>query len=94
MQLYNACIQNIKNGAPKEHTECTWEFIWCKGNDISNNNEIKSSIIWKYKQKFDPIETSLEIKQEQWKDRMAPLIKKINYMIDHSLNQLTKSDLQ
>ncbi|CAO3654340.1 unnamed protein product [Cunninghamella echinulata] len=95
MQLYNAYAQNIKNGAPKEHivygivtTGYTWEFIWCKGNDINNSNDIKSNIIWNYEQKFDPIETSLEMKQEQWKNRVAPLVKKINYMISNSLIQL------
>ncbi|KAI9300831.1 hypothetical protein BJ944DRAFT_291400 [Cunninghamella echinulata] len=97
MQLYNAYIKNIKLGAPKDHvvygivtTGYSWEFIWCKGNDINNNNNIKSSITWKYEQKIDPIEINLLKDQEQWKDRVAPLVYKVNYMIDHCLNILTE----
>ncbi|CAO3644786.1 unnamed protein product [Cunninghamella echinulata] len=96
IQLYNAYIKNIKLGAPKDlviygivTTGYSWEFIWCKGNSISNTN-FKSSITWKYEQKFDPIEINLLKGQEQWKDRVAPLVYKINYIIDHSLNILTQ----
>lgn len=94
MQLYNAYVENIKKGAPKNHvvygivtTGYTWEFIWCKGNN-DNKKDIKSNLIWKHKQKFDPIEMDLDKNQDQWKIRVTPLIKKINYMIDNSLNQL------
>ncbi|CAO3639101.1 unnamed protein product [Cunninghamella blakesleeana] len=52
MQLYNAYIKNIKLGALKEHvvygivtTGYSWEFIWCKGNNIKDSNDIKSNII-------------------------------------------------
>ncbi|KAI9301130.1 hypothetical protein BJ944DRAFT_243552 [Cunninghamella echinulata] len=45
----------------------TWEFIWCKGNGENNSNDIKSSIIWNYEQKFDPIETSVEINRNNGK---------------------------
>lgn len=70
MQLYNSYIKNIKQGAPKDHvvygiitTGYSWEFIWCKENDIYNNIDIKSNVIWKYEAIFNPIETSLKIKQ-------------------------------
>ncbi|KAI9303363.1 hypothetical protein BJ944DRAFT_241519 [Cunninghamella echinulata] len=98
MQLYNAYIKNIKNGAPKNHiiygivtTGNLWEFIWCKGNNnINIINDDKSNITWKYKRPIQPIEMDLEKKQEQWKGVVSPLVKKINYMIDDSLNQITK----
>ncbi|KAI9301052.1 hypothetical protein BJ944DRAFT_275005 [Cunninghamella echinulata] len=96
MQLYNAYIKNIKLGASKNHvvygivtTGFSWEFLWCKGNNINDSNDIKPNIIWKYEEAFNPIETNLKKELEQWKHRVAPLVKKINYTIDHSLNQLT-----
>ncbi|CAO3650218.1 unnamed protein product [Cunninghamella echinulata] len=97
MELYNAYIKNIKFGAPKDHiiygivtTGYSWEFIWCKGKDINNNNDIKSSLTWKYEETFNPIEINLKKKREQWKARVAPLVYKINYMIDHSLSMPTE----
>ncbi|CAO3642046.1 unnamed protein product [Cunninghamella echinulata] len=98
MQLYNAYIKNNKLGASKNHvvygivtTGYTWELIWCGGNDKNDkydNNDIRSNIIWKHEKKFDPIETNLKVNKEQWKDRVSSLVKKINYMINQSLNQL------
>ncbi|CAO3641153.1 unnamed protein product [Cunninghamella echinulata] len=97
MQLYNAYIKNIKVGASNGHvvygiitTGYSWEFIWCKGNDINNNNDTKSSIIWKYEERSHPIEISLKKTQAQWEERVTPLVKKINYIIDHSLNQFNE----
>ncbi|KAI9301853.1 hypothetical protein BJ944DRAFT_242899 [Cunninghamella echinulata] len=95
VQLYNTYIKNVKNGAPKNHTVYgivttgdLWEFIWCKGNDnINAINDVKPNIMWNYKDKIQPIEKNLKKKQEQWEERVSPLVKKINYMIDSSLNQ-------
>lgn len=98
MQLYNAYIKNNKLGVSKNHvvygivtTGYTWELIWCSGNDKNDkndNDDIRSNIIWKHEKKIDPIETNLKVNKEQWKDRVSSLVKKINYMINHSLNQL------
>ncbi|CAO3649790.1 unnamed protein product [Cunninghamella blakesleeana] len=73
MQLYNTYIKNIKNGAPKNHSiygtvtaGYTWKFIWCKGNDnIKDIKDVKSNMIWNYKQQIHPIELYLEKDQEQ-----------------------------
>ncbi|KAI9305355.1 hypothetical protein BJ944DRAFT_69495 [Cunninghamella echinulata] len=100
MQLYNAYIKNIKNGAPYNHTVYgivttgySWEFIWCKGNsNINSIQDVKSNIIWNYKQQIHPIEMNLKKEKEQWKERVSPLVKKLNYMIDYSLNQFTKNN--
>ncbi|CAO3642625.1 unnamed protein product [Cunninghamella blakesleeana] len=100
MQLYNAYIKNIKNGAPKSHsiygtvtTGYTWEFIWCKGNDnIKDIKDVKSNMIWNYKQQIHPIELDLEKDQEQWEKKISPLVKKLNYMIDDSLKQITQNN--
>ncbi|CAO3610377.1 unnamed protein product [Cunninghamella echinulata] len=81
MQLYNAYIKNVKLGAPKDHvvygivtTGYSWEFIWCKGNGINDSDDIKSRIIWKFEEAFNPIETNLKKDLEQWKHRVAPLL--------------------
>ncbi|CAO3638912.1 unnamed protein product [Cunninghamella blakesleeana] len=100
MQLYNAYIKNIENGSPKNHTIYgiittgeLWEFIWCKGNgNINTTNDVKSNIMWCYKDKIQPIEKDLEKNQEQWEERVSPLVKKLNYMISNSLNQITKNN--
>ncbi|KAI9303645.1 hypothetical protein BJ944DRAFT_268057 [Cunninghamella echinulata] len=100
MQLYNAYIKNIKNGAPYNHTVYgivttgyQWEFIWCQGNsNINNIKDVKSNIMWKYKRPIQPIEMNLEKKQEQWEEVVSPLIQKINFMISSSLNQFTKKN--
>ncbi|CAO3617064.1 unnamed protein product [Cunninghamella blakesleeana] len=100
IQLYNAYIGNIKNGAPKNHiiyriitTGDQWEFIWCKGNNnINDTKDVKSNNIWNYKYKIQPIEMNLKKKQEQWKERVSLLVKTLNYMIDNSLNQITKNN--
>lgn len=98
MQLYNAYIENIKNGAPKSHTVYgivttgdLWEFIWCEGNNnINTNEDIKLNLGWKYEYKINPIEMDLKKTQKQWKDRVTPLVKKLNYMIDNSLKQFNE----
>ncbi|KAI9309054.1 hypothetical protein BJ944DRAFT_246058 [Cunninghamella echinulata] len=97
MQLYNAYISNIKLGASKDHivygfvtTGYSWEFIWCKGNNINDTGDIKSNITWKYEEKFNPIETSLKKTQPQWQERVTPLVEKLNYVIDYSLNQFNE----
>ncbi|KAI9303466.1 hypothetical protein BJ944DRAFT_268359 [Cunninghamella echinulata] len=100
MQLYNAYIENIKNGAPNNHsiygtvtTGYTWEFIWCKGNDnIKDVKDVRSNMIWHYKQQIHPIELNLEKDQEQWEKKVSPLVKKLNYMIDDSLQQIAKNN--
>lgn len=64
MQLYNPYFKIIKLGASKDHivygivTTGQLGIFWCKGNGINNSNNIKSSIIWKYEEILNPIETS------------------------------------
>ncbi|CAO3610381.1 unnamed protein product [Cunninghamella echinulata] len=77
MQLYNAYIKNIKNGAPKVHTIYgivttgeLWEFVWCTGNNnIHTVEDVKSNIVWNYKDKIQPIEKNLEKKKKNGKIR-------------------------
>ena len=87
MQVYNSYKNNLNNGKAKNHTVYgaittghTWEFISCRGNDKDDNLE------WKHMAKIIPLETDLRKSEEDWKNKLLPLLKVLSNILYEGSN--------